>query len=325
MEYGELSFCNIRRVRLGRYEFNAWYGAPALFAHQNQHQQPQQQHNTTEPVLEPVLACDADPQHALRPARSSAAVRQGVWLETLYVCPFCFRHTAQPAAMNIHITKCSMAHTLPGKVMYSHDGTVIRKVRGFKYPLMCQNMCSAAKLFLEHKSVFYCLTQYDFYIAYQTLDGIETPMGFFSRELGSWEGNNLSVLCVFPCYQRRGIGSILVRFSYRLSQYEQTISGPERPLSAFGQRCYLRHWATRIGQAVVFGPLNGQSHLTLRIISKATGFRTGDIVLALDHMGVLLLHKGSWAVDIERLRRWVVDNGVDQHTGQLAEQGLVLY
>lgn len=44
----------------------------------------------------------------------------------------------------------------------------------------------------------------------------------------SWDNNNLACILIFPPWQRKGLGQILMGASYELSKKEQRIGGPEK-------------------------------------------------------------------------------------------------
>lgn len=99
--------------------------------------------------------------------------------------------------------------------------------------LFCQNLCLFAKLFLDTKSVCYDTKSFRFYTLVETCPstGRQTVLGFFSKEKMSWDDYNLACILVFPPYQRRGLGKLLISFSYELSKMESTIGSPEKRLS----------------------------------------------------------------------------------------------
>ncbi|ODV85814.1 hypothetical protein CANARDRAFT_232740 [[Candida] arabinofermentans NRRL YB-2248] len=336
--YGSLDYRNVSRLQLGTYEFDTWFGNPVLFTHN-----------------EPEFLGFKQLQKAVKVTTSNKKYLEfneakKIWIPKLYFCPNCFKYTDIQDEMDIHIQCCTYRKKLPGKIMY-HDGEVsIRKVKGSKHKLFCQCMCILAKFFLGNKSVFFNLDFYDFYIIYKKLNGVPTPMGFYSRELLSWEANNLSCILVIPCYQKQQLGTKLIDFSYHLSNYEQIISGPERPLSPFGKISYLSFWSKALVRAFIYGNLSTYRHITLEIISRKTGFRTEDIILALDYMEVLfesgekntLLDYYSWNsksddgfvyleddnykiyISKVKLKKWLVEKQVSSETS-LNPSRLILY
>jgi histone acetyltransferase MYST1 len=53
-------------------------------------------------------------------------------------------------------------------------------------------------------------------------------VGFFSKEKMSWDNNNLACIMVFPPWQRKGLGKILMGVSYEISKRERKLGGPEK-------------------------------------------------------------------------------------------------
>jgi histone acetyltransferase SAS2 len=348
-EYGFLDYRNVARIRLGKYEFDTWYGNSTFFK--------EPRLNKTDDHFYTELEFKENNLSALiqlSPSKSSkisSAVsgskqykvdpaRKQPWLDVLYVCPYCFKFTDIKLEWEQHLNCCTFKSRLPGKVMYNDGETIIRKVKGANHKLFSQCMCLMAKFYLDNKSVFYHLDYFDFYVAYQLLDRHEVPMGFYSRELLSWDSNNLSCICVLPCYQKRHLGTKLIDFSYQLSKYEQQISGPEHPLSALGRITYLKYWCKSIALNFTYGELSTKSHVTLQMISEKTGFRVDDILQSLSTLRVLYengkktpdmdyyLERYKYSdhyvfisddefrvyIDKSKIKKWIIDNKVGNKT-----------
>lgn len=345
-EYGFLNYRNVRRMRLGKYEFDTWYGNSALFKVPFYDRNINSFRTSLSFKDESIASANVSPPKAKSLASKKLPPKEyvinpkkkDIWLDLLYVCPYCFKFTDIRVEWEQHINCCGFRRKLPGKVMYSDGEVVIRKIKGFYNKLFCQNMCLMAKFFLDNKSVFYYLDYFDFYVAYQMLDRIEVPMGFYSRELLSWDLNNLSCICVLPCYQHRHLGTKLIDFSYQLSRYEQQISGPEHPLSPLGKLTYLKYWCSSIAKVFVYGSLSNKKFVTLQMISEITGFRIEDILMTLSCMKVLYqsgtktknmdYYQDSFKysdhyifvedeknykvmIDKKKMKRWVVDNMIE--------------
>lgn len=79
-------------------------------------------------------------------------------------------------------------------------------------------------------------------------------VGFFSKEKLSWDNNNLACILVFPPWQRKGLGALLMGISYEISRREGLLGGPEKPISDLGKRGYKRYWAGEIARWLLSFP-----------------------------------------------------------------------
>lgn len=301
-EYGVLGSRNIDRVTFGDYTFNAWYGNGAYFLN----------HGDSELGISKTTVSRK---------RSTSSLPGQYWLDNLYVCQFCFKYTSDQKCFTAHRVLCSHDTAYPkvGQLVYADmkASILIKRIQGYKNELFCQNMALFSKLFLDDKSVYYNVDAFDFYVLY----GQDTtkpeeygtpfrrrfePMGFFSKEVNSWDkDNNLACICVFPPYQRLHLGSLLIEFSFALASVTpgQARLGPELPLSPFGKVAYLNYWSKRL----VFCLLNSFKELSevlLKDLANETGFRKDDILFALEHMGVLYLLGNSVTFSPKDLLQW---------------------
>ncbi|QPG74801.1 hypothetical protein FOA43_002137 [Brettanomyces nanus] len=338
-DYGSLDYRNVRRIKLGRFEFDTWFSNSALFL-------------PTEPELLAYKAIESGIKlSSSHRKRLDYDELKKTWIDTLHFCPYCFKYTEDSLQMAKHTAGCRLKSHLPGKVMYFDGDSTIRKIKASRHKLFCQCMCLLAKFFLDNKSIFFNIDYFDFYVIYKVLDGVSAPMGFYSRELLSWENNNLSCIMVIPCYQKQHLGTKLIDFSYCLSRYQQMISGPERPLSQLGRITYLRYWSSRLCIEFLYGSLTRFKVVTLKLISAKTGFREEDILMALDFMKsfletgvkdpytihptthyddddddelVLLDEQYRLYIDKSRLKQWVIDHQIKD--GQVLKRDrLILY
>lgn len=266
--YGHCETRNIKRLSLGDLEFDTWFGNASY----------------------------------TNPKTNQLAIRQKPITkgrtEKLFLCDSCFKYSDIKRDIDRHREACRYTfykhhhrQKLPGKVMYKNESYEIRRVKCFKHRLFLQNLCLFTKCFMENKSVFFSLDYFDFFIAYGSCASDENkvvPLGFFSKELLSWDGNNLACIFIFPPYQRMGLSQLLISFSYELSKWENVISGPEHPLSKHGEMGYLSFWCKTVAREVLAGKCSRLSPLTLKQISSATGFRIDDVVRALRRMNSLI-------------------------------------
>ena len=89
--------------------------------------------------------------------------------------------------------------------------------------IYCENLCLLAKLFLDHKTLYYDVEPFLFYVVC-TVDAEGAHMvGYFSKEKHSSEEYNLACILTLPCYQRKGYGKLMIAFSYEMSRREGTV------------------------------------------------------------------------------------------------------
>ena len=105
-----------------------------------------------------------------------------------------------------------------GDEIYRKDKLSVFEVCGKKYKQYCQNLCLIAKSFLDHKTLYYDVEPFLFYVMTQAdSDGCHI-VGYFSKEKNSYLNYNVSCILTLPPYQRQGYGRLLIDFSYLLSR-----------------------------------------------------------------------------------------------------------
>lgn len=308
--WGVLNRRNIRCVVLGNYKYDTWYGNGAYF-------------NLAD-TAHSHLGYEFSNIIATQPkARKKTPVEETdcYWLDTLYVCEYCFKYSSKSSETNIHRRSCSNKFPKPiiGDLVY-YDDYIIRQVRGFKHRLFCQNLALFGKLFLDDKSVFYNIDHYNFYVIYgkdsKTQDYL--PMGFFSKEVVSWENdNNLACICIFPPYQRKGLGWLLIEFLYALAKATpgQLISGPEFPLSPYGKMSYYRFWSVKLA-FLINESLSLKKSCTASELSVLSGFRKEDILLTLEYMKLLTQDKDKVKLMLGNLPIFCEQNGINPNNSK---------
>lgn len=251
-------------------------------------------------------------------------------IDTMYVCDTCMKYSTEAKDMAIHMPKCEYKNELPGRVVYDSPYYQIRKVDGARHPLYAQCLSLFAKLFLDSKSIFFSVENFDYYILtisvanIRVLDSLaknkpakdekssaakdpelmntiesesslssQRVIGFFSKEKVSWDHYNLACITVFPPFQQRGLGKLLISYSYYLSKKAKQAGTPERPLSEHGFVSYLSYWSSVVSHYITDTRKKaleeGKSTFTLSIddISAATFMIQSDVVQALQSMGAL--------------------------------------
>ncbi|KAF7593435.1 hypothetical protein BBP40_011537 [Aspergillus hancockii] len=235
--------------------------------------------------------------------------------DRLYVCRWCFRYSCDVDAYAKHTRACQHRTTPPGTKVYDYGGYAVWEVDGDDHKLYGQNLSLFAKLFLDHKSVFFDVASFLYYLL--TFTDPSDPnnyyiLGFFSKEKLSWDANNLACILIFPPYQHKQLGKLLMGVSYKLSAWEKDgglIGGPEKPLSEMGQKSYSRFWEERIAryfllhgsgsadtedssqqkQKTSHGSKKKHSYdvMSAQDIGLVTGMLAEDVITALKGMGVV--------------------------------------
>lgn len=78
-------------------------------------------------------------------------------------------------------------------------------------------------MFLEHKTLFYDVDLFMFYLLCEVDHAGYHLVGYFSKEKKSVDDHNLACILTFPPYQRKGYGRFLIEFSYELSKLENKV------------------------------------------------------------------------------------------------------
>lgn len=79
--------------------------------------------------------------------------------------------------------------------------------------IYCQNLCLLSKMFLDHKSLFYDVEPFLFYVMTEVDEGGAHFVGYFSKEKKSPKDYNVSCIMTLPVKQKSGWGNLLIDFS----------------------------------------------------------------------------------------------------------------
>lgn len=236
----------------------------------------------------------------------------------LWICEWCLHyHNSRSSAIR-HSRHCS-GRLPPGDEIYRHAVDSKRlisvfEVNGRTARRYCQNLCLLAKMFLDHKTLYYDVDPFLFYVLIEwnalhqfgpkdisttstsATSKRESPfcnkweysfVGYFSKEKASPLGYNLSCILTMPQHQRKGYGHFLVDFSYLLTRAEGDLGGggsPEKPLSDLGLLTYASYWRRAVLQCIISS--NNSQSLTPLEIARCTGMTLNDVLATLEHLGV---------------------------------------
>lgn len=251
-------------------------------------------------------------------------------VDRLYVCQWCFKYCRDLVPFLAHRKLCCARNEHPpGQLIYSKDDYSIYEVDGEEHQLFSQNLSLFAKLFLDNKSVFFDVAAFNYYLLVHSAPNGPGPLpepqiiGFFSKEKMSWDDNNLACILVFPPWQRRGLGKIMMGISYELSRLEGHIGGPEKPLSELGRIGYLKFWEARIANAIL--GMKNKTTLSVEDIAQTCWMLAEDVVSTLKEMDVLGTKKkndGTLIISKARVKELVRSRKLDL-TPPVDETGFV--
>ncbi|KAJ8404423.1 hypothetical protein AAFF_G00341960 [Aldrovandia affinis] len=213
-------------------------------------------------------------------------------LGRLYMCEFCLKYMKSQTILRRHMAKCVWKHP-PGDEIYRKGGISVFEVDGKKNKIYCQNLCLLAKLFLDHKTLYYDVEPFLFYVMTEADNTGCHLVGYFSKEKNSFLNYNVSCILTMPQYMRQGYGKMLIDFSYLLSKVEEKVGSPERPLSDLGLISYRSYW-----KEVLLRYLHNfqGKEISIKEISQETAVNPVDIVSTLQSLQMLKYWKGKHLV-----------------------------
>ncbi|KAG0036014.1 hypothetical protein BGZ82_004837 [Podila clonocystis] len=200
----------------------------------------------------------------------------------LYICEFCLKYMKSSFMAERHRLKCAMRHP-PGDEIYREGNISIFEVDGRKNKIYCQNLCLMAKMFLDHKTLYYDVEPFLFYIMTESGDLGCRFVGYFSKEKRSSNDYNVSCILTLPIHQRKGYGNLLIDFSYLLTKRENKTGSPEKPLSSLGLLSYRSYWKSIIYHRLlaIHKDENRKHRVSIDELSQETAMTLDDIVTTL--------------------------------------------
>ena len=225
----------------------------------------------------------------------------------LYICEYCLKYMKYKSTLIKHLKNCNYLHP-PWKKIYQMDinpeisitkyknriskSISVYEIKGEEYKLYCQNLCLIAKLFLDHKFIYFDVSNFKFYVLFENDLKSGHIVGYFSKEVYELSENNLNCIMILPPFQKKGYGHFLISLSYFLAKRLGKICTPETPLSDLGKISFKSYWTITILDAI----LKNKGNLCIKDISEQTGIKQEDINYTLNELSLIKFWKGQQVI-----------------------------
>jgi len=229
-------------------------------------------------------------------------------LPVLYLCEFCLSFFPSPLTLGRHRKRCTLLHP-PGNEIYRHEDISFFEIDGRRQLTWCRNLSLLSKCFLDHKTLYYDVQPFLYYVMTQRDDRGCHIIGYFSKEKESAENYNVACILTLPQHQRYGYGKLLIDFSYELSKKEGKLGSPEKPLSDLGLLSYRSYWAEKIIELL----LTTEDELSIDDIAQRTSITHGDIHYTCSTLQLFKHYKGQHVICL-------TEAIMEQHKKQLAKK-----
>lgn len=211
----------------------------------------------------------------------------------LYICETCLEPFPDLTALQRHRLKCTVT-VPPGSEIYRKDGLSFFEIDGHKQKAWCRNLCLLSKLFLDHKTLYYDVDPFMFYILTSIDEHGAHLVGYFSKEKQSIDNYNVACILTLPQHQRKGYGKFLITLSYELSKIQKITGSPEKPLSDLGLLSYRSYWTEVIVKILL--DRAGKQEISIQEISIMTSITADDILHTLQALDIIKYYKGQHIV-----------------------------
>ncbi|XP_071476667.1 histone acetyltransferase KAT5-like [Diadema antillarum] len=241
-------------------------------------------------------------RHCIRPWYFSPYPIELTGKPKIYLCEFCLKYVRSIKCLERHKAKCKLRHP-PGNEIYRKNHISFFEIDGRKNKSYSQNLCLLAKLFLDHKTLYYDTDPFLFYVMTEFDSRGYHIVGYFSKEKESTEDYNVACILTLPPFQRKGFGKLLIEFSYVLSQFEGKTGSPEKPLSDLGLLSYRSYWSQAILECILKlpKPPDGErAQITINDICESTSIRKEDVIYTLCNLNLINYYKGQYVITLAK-------------------------
>ena len=252
-------------------------------------------------------------KHRIKPWYFAPYPQELVSESCIYICEFCLKFVKSRFCLKRHLMKCTLRHP-PGNEIYRKGNISFFEIDGRKNKNYAQNLCLLAKLFLDHKTLYYDTDPFLFYVMCVSDEKGFHIVGYFSKEKESSEDYNVACILTLPPYQRKGFGKLLIEFSYELSKFEGKTGSPEKPLSDLGLLSYRSYWTYAILTELIDAKdtsSNGNDEdnsnskdnppqITINEICERTSIKKEDVQNTLQKINLINYYKGQHILTLNK-------------------------
>ncbi|KAH0788914.1 MOZ/SAS family protein [Histomonas meleagridis] len=214
---------------------------------------------------------------------------------SLYICDHCFQYFLTQEDLDLHLQSGEM--TPPGREIYRKDNISIFEIHGKYQKICCQCLCLLAKLFLDHKTLFYDVEGFIFYVLCECDENGAHIAAYFSREINSDAGNILACIVALPPYQKKGYGRLLISLSYEIAKRQHRSGGPERPLSDLGKIAFHSYWRDTLVELLKD---HSKEMISLDDIVMMTSISRDDVIDVLREINCVSRAKGEYELMVQK-------------------------
>uniref|UniRef100_A0A3B5R5U5 Histone acetyltransferase n=1 Tax=Xiphophorus maculatus TaxID=8083 RepID=A0A3B5R5U5_XIPMA len=196
----------------------------------------------------------------------------------LWICEFCLKYMKYEKTFRHHLSHCQWRQP-PGKEIYRRSNISVYEVDGRDHKIYCQNLCLLAKLFLDHKTLYFDVEPFIFYILTEVTKQGAHIVGYFSK----------GRVGLYPLVL---IGSGSGSAGYELSKLENAVGSPEKPLSDLGKLSYRSYWSWVLLEIL----RDFRGTLSIKDLSQMTSITQSDIISTLQSLNMVKYWKGQHVI-----------------------------